>query len=87
MFCCACAGVCNHIGPHSYCSAHGGGYGIPTYTGSSTSSPVLPYMPCNHCWCERAILYPNHAQCCKCGDRLHFRFVRRAVPSTEETHK
>lgn len=21
-FCCVCAGVCNHIGPHSYCNAH-----------------------------------------------------------------
>lgn len=24
MFCCACAGSCNHVGPHSFCAAHGG---------------------------------------------------------------
>lgn len=24
MFCCACAGSCNHIGNHSFCVAHGG---------------------------------------------------------------
>lgn len=24
MFCCACAGTCNHVGNHSFCEAHGG---------------------------------------------------------------
>ena len=24
MFCCICAGACNHTGPHSYCYAHSG---------------------------------------------------------------
>lgn len=24
MFCCACNGTCNHVGPHSYCAPHGG---------------------------------------------------------------
>jgi hypothetical protein len=22
--CCICNGICSHIGPHSYCSVHGG---------------------------------------------------------------
>ena len=24
MFCCTCAGSCNHVGAHSYCDQHGG---------------------------------------------------------------
>jgi hypothetical protein len=29
MGCCVCAGSCNHVGPHGYCAAHGGGAPLP----------------------------------------------------------
>jgi len=48
MFCCTCAGSCNHVGNHTFCFAHGG-HDVPrqplpptiTFTGTSTNFPVL----------------------------------------------
>lgn len=41
MFCCACNGTCSHVGPHSYCAAHGGSF-IPTTTAPNTGPFVIP---------------------------------------------
>lgn len=39
MGCCVCAGSCNHVGPHSYCAAHGGNY-LPMTTTVTTQTLV-----------------------------------------------
>lgn len=41
MMCCICNGTCNHVGPHSYCSAHGGGlFNQPTTLTYTTNWPT-----------------------------------------------
>jgi len=41
--CCACAGVCSHIGPCSFCFLHGGG-GYTPYP-PHQPLPYIPYVP------------------------------------------
>lgn len=41
MSCCQCNGTCMHVGPHSYCAAHGGTY-VPTFISSGTWFPTTP---------------------------------------------
>ncbi len=69
MFCCACAGTCNHVGNHSYCAAHGGsGYSHPVVVGTGTVTYITP--PCQHDFvigaayavcnrCEKVLTLPN----------------------------
>lgn len=83
--CCVCAGSCNHIGNHSYCSAHGGST-HPSVTTTGTSMgwgpPVVPTpptpvvtniyeRPCEHCFCLETQKYgeAKHKECCMCGTR------------------
>lgn len=71
MFCCACAGNCNHVGNHSFCSAHGD---RPQYT-----EPVIQWVgtfantPCDHCLCREPEAGESmggrtvpHKRCCHC---------------------
>lgn len=44
MFCCACAGSCNHVGNHSYCVAHGG-VNTPVVTTVTANTILLPLLP------------------------------------------
>lgn len=74
MGCCVCAGTCNHVGPHSYCAAHGGSMYWPPIVPSPNTQPLLqpswwfPPSPCDHCWCLKAeqtighdgVIYPDH---------------------------
>lgn len=46
MNCCACNGTCNHTGPHSYCSAHGGSYWPVTTAPVNHPCPNCGYCPC-----------------------------------------
>jgi len=56
MFCCTCAGSCNHIGPHSFCPAHGG-VQTYTYTASGTSfEPLSVELSADPCHCRSANL-------------------------------
>jgi hypothetical protein len=44
--CCACSGSCNHVGPHSYCAAHGGLALAPVVdAGTGTSFVFVPSAP------------------------------------------
>lgn len=61
--CCVCAGTCNHIGNHSYCSAHGGANQPSVYPFPNTTqlAPIAAlgfrFTPdqCgeSHCFCRR----------------------------------
>ena len=42
--CCVCNGSCNHVGPHSYCVAHGGSVYYP-YVGGPFAPPVPSTVP------------------------------------------
>lgn len=48
MFCCACAGSCNHVGNHSFCEAHGGTYtlapAVRTTSNISYSSSAMDWQ-------------------------------------------
>ncbi len=63
--CCVCNGSCNHVGPHSYCVAHGGSVFYPSLpTAVPTFCAPLPPQPafgfrfvpsvCEHCFCQPA---------------------------------
>jgi hypothetical protein len=69
MFCCLCAGSCNHVGNHTYCAMHGGPGGL----GSAALYPVpntqlergpafgFRFTPdqCgeSHCFCRSLVKY------------------------------
>ncbi len=42
MFCCACAGSCNHVGNHSFCQAHGGTASTSFITFKDNTTWTLP---------------------------------------------
>lgn len=79
--CCACNGMCNHVGPHSYCVNHGGIYTPYSPPAPNVPFPAIPFggnwtAPCTeHCWCRkveedegRLSQQGPHRQCCKCFD-------------------
>jgi hypothetical protein len=75
--CCVCAGLCSHVGNHSYCAAHGGTEQPAMTVQPSTSVSFTP-IPCNHCWCKAAAVALRdkpHRQCCKCSDVMAEEFV------------
>jgi hypothetical protein len=40
---------------------------------------------CVHCWCEPAEYPENHAQCCRCYARMHYKFLPpEAKPAQDE---
>lgn len=43
--CCACDGSCNHVGPHSFCPAHGGQPAASPSVVTSTSNVMLLSAP------------------------------------------
>lgn len=47
MFCCACAGQCNHTGPHTYCFQHGG---LPAYSLLDVVPAVEAQNPLTGAW-------------------------------------
>ena len=67
MHCCACAGVCYHIPPATYCVMHGGvGAGWPRQW-PYVPTIAAPTANCTHCHC---ITTPDdHVACCNCGNR------------------
>jgi hypothetical protein len=81
MNCCICNGTCNHVGPHSFCVAHGGGIAWPTTPTTTTTTTPLAFRfrfrpaTCEHCWCWNE---GDHNVCCNCGMR------RRAMKGEPE---
>lgn len=86
MGCCVCAGSCNHVGPCSYCTNHGGaniGPMMPSWWYSWPSQPT-----CEHCWCREAaqsvFAEGPHRQCCKCLTQMAEQFIPSLNQPTED---
>lgn len=67
--CCACTGVCYHIGGPYLCDFHK----TPSYpvTPNIWNDPaLLPWnKPCEHCYCVELKEKVPHMKCCNCGNR------------------
>lgn len=83
MGCCVCAGSCCHTGPHSYCDAHSGvnrSWPVPLVPYVTPPAPVV-FPKCEHCYCDDAPGFAKHVRCCKCGGRMHEKFVTLKPPT------
>lgn len=66
--CCQCDGSCNHIGPHSYCAAHGGDR-PREWVGPQPTAPALGWE-CPACH----MIYAPTVALCGCRQAWHSSF-------------
>lgn len=77
MSCCACAGSCCHVGPHSFCADHSPQQQTltpnPYWWWQFITAPTRQCSP--HCYCQDDPVHPDHYLCCACFSRLHKKFI------------
>lgn len=60
--CCACTGVCHHIGGPYLCRTHSATQQSPYYV------PIDISRACEHCFCKKVTVNKKeHVECCNCG--------------------